>query len=128
MTDMSNRPYTLQQIIFNVEQNGPNKGIGQFLNPIDNPRLEIQKFPLPSNDSKRNTKLIVIPGCKRNQAIFNGLRYIEDSGEIEGILFLGLALVDLADATYYEVLVVVPERIEDFCACGMILQVLGQQA
>ena len=115
-----------QQVVLDVCERRPQERISRVFDAICDPGLEVQELPLAREDGEGDREIVVVPVGEGNEAFLDDLRDVEHSAEVERVLLLALALVELADAGNDQVLVCLPQALQQPDVVGVVVQVRGE--
>lgn len=112
-----------QQVVLDVAQRRAQEGVPRVLDAVGDPGLEVQELALAREDGERDCEVVVVPVGQRDEALLDHLRDVEHAAEVQRVLLLALALVELADAGDDQVLVGLPQALQQPDVVGVVVQV-----
>ena len=115
-----------QEVVLDVGERRPQEWISRVFDAIRDPGLEVQELPLARENGERDCEVVVVPVGEGNEALLDDLRDVEHSAEVERVFLLALALVELADAGDDQVLVGLPQALQQPDVVGVVVQVGGE--
>lgn len=81
------------------------------------------EFPLAGKYGQRYSKVVVLPVGQGNETLFDDLGYVQHSWEADRILFSILSLIQQANWTDHQILVGLPQALQESDVVRMVLQV-----